>query len=156
VAGTNGQDAGQSVLKTVTQAAAYVGLSERTIRRYIKAGKLGTLDVDGQVRIQPADLDTLAAVSGKAPAVTGENSRQVSGSVSDPLVDALHDIVRRQDAEITFLRATLERTMLMLPAPAHTAASTRRRRLWPWIIGAAVVVAGGLVVLAYYAGWLPG
>lgn len=41
--GNNGQDAGQPVLMTAGQAAAHLGISERTIRRHIKSGKPETV-----------------------------------------------------------------------------------------------------------------
>lgn len=155
--GTNGQDAGQPVLMTAGQAAAHLGISERSIRRYIKAGKLETVEIGGSVRIQPEALYRLAAVSGIPQAGTGTNGQNapaLSGTVSDPVAEALRDTVRRQDSEIAYLRteltairATLETVTRMLPAPQNrenTGDQNQARRgapLWVWLVLAGAILA---------------
>lgn len=155
--GNNGQDAGQPVLMTAGQAAAHLGISERTIRRHIKSGKLETVLIGGSVRIQPEALYRLAAVSGIPQAGTGTNGQNapaLSGTVSDPLAEALRDTVRRQDSEIAYLRteltairATLETVTRMLPAPKSTGDNTKddqTRRgspLWVWLVLAGAILA---------------
>ena len=96
--GTNGQDAGHPVLMTAGQAAEYLGISERTIRRYIKSGKLETVLIGGSVRIQPEALYRLAAVSGIGQAPTGtigQDAPAMSGTLPDPVAEALRDTVRQ-------------------------------------------------------------
>ena len=155
--GTNGQDAGQPVLMTAGQAAEHLGISERKIRRHIKSGKLETVLIGGSVRIQPEALYRLAAVSGIPQAGTGTNGQNapaVSGTVPDPLAEALRDTVRRQDSEIAYLRteltairATLETVTRMLPAPQNrekTGDQDQARRgapLWVWLVLAGAILA---------------
>lgn len=157
--GTNGQDAGHPVLMTAGQAAEYLGISERTIRRYIKSGKLETVLIGGSVRIQPEALYRLAAVSGIGQAPTGtigQDAPAMSGTLPDPVAEALRDTVRRQDSEIAYLRteltairATLETVTRMLPAPDRTGENTgskqaREAPQWVWLLLAGVVLAAGI------------
>jgi len=148
--GTNGQHAGHTVLMTAGQAARYLGISERTIRRHIKSGKLETVAVGGSVRIQPEALYRLAAVTGTPQAGTGTNGQHapaVSGAVSDDVAEALRDTIRRQDSEIAYLRteltairATLETVTRMLPAPQPTSGQ-RTRSAWIWLVLAGAILA---------------
>lgn len=159
--GTNGQGAAAPVLKTVRQAAEYTGLSERTIRRHIKAGKLATVNMGGRELIQPDELQRLAATAGQTPAVPDRHA----GHVSDPLMDALQDTIRRQEAEIsrqeseisylrtelTATRNTLDNFARILPAPAAKPSG----KSWDWLfwilLGALAVIVAGLL----YAVWRP-
>lgn len=137
------------VLKTIPQAAAYLGVSDRTMRRYVKAGKIGTLLVDGQTRVQQVDLDNLAALDRHTPALVQDNDRHLSA----PAEDVLRETVRRQDAEISYLRTeltairtTLDRVTLMLPAATDTpmAARATRTPAWLWVVLMAVLAAAGM------------
>ncbi len=137
----------QPVLKTVAQAAEYLGVSDRTMRRYIKAGKIGTVEVDGVCRVQQTDLDNLAALDRHIPA----NAIGIDRHLSDPAEDVLRETVRRQDSEIAFLRteltairATLDRVTLMLPA------AQKKGFAWGWI----VIIAAAIVAAAAGGYWL--
>lgn len=148
-----GQNAAAPVLKTPRQAAAYTGLSERTIRRYIKAGKLGTVQIDGRELIQPEDLDRLAATDRHIQANAAGSDRQAP----DPVAEALADTIRRQDSEITFLRTeltalrdSLNHALLMLPG-----AENKPARKWDWLFW---LLLGGLILTALlmaYVVWRP-
>jgi len=148
----NGRTAG---VMTIADAARLLGVSERTIWRRVKAGKLATLDVHGKTCVQIDAPDTETPLAGAGVTLTGtvtELQAKLEAAYRDR-IGSLEAENTRLWAELQAKQGIVDRLTLMLPAPAHAAPSGR---LWPWIIGAAVVVAGGLVVLAYYAGWLPG
>ena len=51
------QKAALAALLTIKDVAALCRVSEKTIRRWIKAGDLPAARLGGQVRIRPRDLD---------------------------------------------------------------------------------------------------
>lgn len=146
-------NAGQNTLSSIADTAAKLGKSERTIRRWIRAGKLKTVDIGGQVYVQAEAFDTPADMSGEGVHVSAESDR-MSGQVSGEVVEVLKDTIRRQDAEIGFLRtevsairSALENVTRMLPAPARSeepaAQKTERKsRVWLWILLAVVILSG--------------
>ncbi len=52
----SGHDA-QKLLLTFTEAGAYAGLSERHIRRLVKAGQLKAIRVEGTVRVPTSEVE---------------------------------------------------------------------------------------------------
>ena len=164
-------NAGHSDLLTVAETAARLGKSERTIRRYISAGRLPTVDLGGRVYIQGAALPVDRRLAGEV-VQPGANADRSPGIVSGAEVKVLEDTIRRQDSEIVYLRseltaarAVLEGVLRILP-PARSVPtegegaqeqggdftglkSTEDRpflsRLLPW----ALIILGGAAV-----GWL--
>lgn len=144
--------AGQSDLATIAEAAARLGKSERTIRRMVKAGKLNTVDIGGQTCIQMEGIGTPDKVTGTGVQMTapaGQNDRHMSTAEAE----ALRDIVRRQDSEISYLRgeltairSTLETVTRMLPPPKNTdnARLWGGAPAWIWVLVAAIVLAAGV------------
>ncbi len=49
------------VYRSARQAAAYCGVNEKTVRRWIASGRLSAVQEDGAFRIAAADLEPLAA-----------------------------------------------------------------------------------------------
>ena len=118
VADKTADSGGQSDIVTVAEAAIRLGKSDRTIRRMIAAGKLATVTIGGALCVQLAGLDTPDKVTGASVHVadkTGQSDRHMS----DTEAEALRDTIRRQDGEISYLRAMLDRVTLMLPAPGQ-------------------------------------
>lgn len=144
--------AGQSDLATISEAAARLGKSERTIRRMIKAGKLNTVDIGGQTCIQMGGISAQDKVTGTGVQMTAP-AGQTDRHMFTAEAEALRDIVRRQDSEISYLRgeltairSTLETVTRMLPPPK----STENARLWSgapawiWVLVATIVLAAGV------------
>jgi molybdopterin-binding protein len=52
----------------ISQAAALLGVSDDTVRRWIDSGRLGVLDEAGPTRVDGADLARLAQETATAPA----------------------------------------------------------------------------------------
>lgn len=144
----------QSAWKTVTQAAVYLGVSERTIRRYLRSGKLGKVEVGGRTMIQPADLDRLASIANTArphPATLG-HSEPARGGHESPF-DRQHDgssifekLQEQYEARIAHLEAENSRLWEslrpMLPAPRRGAGPVTA---WYWTLAAAIVAAAASV-----------
>lgn len=109
--GNLSDNAGQSDLVTVAEAAGRLGKSERTIRRLISSGKLNTVEIGGKTCVQLAGIESSNShrhVSGndvQTPAIIGQDDRHMTGVLSDELVDAMRDTIRRQDAMIASLEA---------------------------------------------------
>lgn len=97
---------------TIAEAAARLEVSDRTIRRRVRDGELTSRKHKGRVLILLAD-DTMKRAGGDG----------------EPDMAALADIVRRQDAEIQYLRGALAQA-LALQRP-QLAAPARPWR-WPW------------------------
>jgi excisionase family DNA binding protein len=159
------QNAGQSDLLTIPQAAARLGKSERTIRRMIQSGKLGAIEISGRLCVQLAGIDTDLDMSGGGVKVAA-NAGQYDRHMSDHLTEPLRDTIRRQDSEITFLRAeltaareTVQTMTRMLTARTATAAAddvqakpTRRAGgLMNWlVVGLLAVIVAAVWYWALY------
>lgn len=150
----NTQDnGGQSPLKTIPETAAYMGKSERTIRRYIASGKLPTVDIGGQTYIQAEAFDTMSNVSGSDGKMSAETDI-MTGTVSklwERIEDTLKDTIRRQESEIQHLRqevtakqTTIDNLTRMLPAPKQNDNVTgivSKRVIWPYIVAGVAILA---------------
>lgn len=117
---------GHSRLVTVAEAAAHLGVSAKTIRRYLDCGKLGRVYDRGRVLVQMAGIDALSDVPQKPVRMDSRDSvqmdappRQAQGGDRE-LIDELR-------ARIADLQAQLERIDRMLPASVST-----RRPGTPW------------------------
>ena len=74
---------------SVEQVAERLGLHVRTIRSYVRDGRLKAVKIGKQYRIAPADL---AALTGEAPPATGPGRAEVSSIVQvDGLVPGSAD-----------------------------------------------------------------
>lgn len=159
---------GVSVL-TVKEAAAKLGISERAVWNRIKAGKLKKIPIDGRTYIEASSLHSSEDASGNASGASFSH-QEVFSSELQCKVDALQEIVRRQDSEIEYLRRQTEAQLvtlnrlsdqLTLPAPQSTQDTSSpssptqypRRNPWPWIFAAAVLIISGASI---YAMWYLG
>ena len=57
----------RSSLMTMRQVASYLVVTERTVRRFIRAGRLRAYRVGRQLRFRPSDVDAMLS-----PATAGE------------------------------------------------------------------------------------
>lgn len=148
-----------SRLVTIPDAAAILGKSERTVRRYISSGKLATVDINGQTCVQLSALDTAQDMTGGGVQTTA-NADNLTGTVNDlrdRIEETLKDTIRRQEGEIIHLRqevqakqGTIDNLTRMLPAPkTEDTQKPGRSLLWLWIT-LAVLVVGGAVGVAVY------
>ena len=90
---------------SIREAAVRVGVTEKTVRRWIKSGRLHALKIGGQYRITSADLERamdMPGVSNVHPASTHNmdtgqaQGRQASESVDlAPLTGLIDDLTRR-------------------------------------------------------------
>lgn len=116
----------QSNLMSVTEAAIFLRKSERTIRRYIAAGKLPTIAIGPAIFVQMAGIDpghVLARplTADNTPADMADHGRaNAAGEMSESA--AL--FVQHLQEENRWLRAQLE-ARLPLPAPAPDAQPTQ-------------------------------
>lgn len=150
----------QSNLVTVAEAAAALEKSDRTIRRMIRSGKLPTVDIGGKLYVQLAGSDNPDRpdnVTRQSVIVTGK-CPDIADKQANPIADALRDTIRRQDAEISYLRneaaalrTTLDKALLMLPAMKAENCSPRGSKglpLWTALaILAGVLIIGGMTWL---------
>jgi len=128
-------NAAQSRLMTVSQVAGVLGKSERTIRRYILAGKLPTIDIGGIAHVQMAGIEApgevLAYVRDGAlhvdqPSVPRTVDAEIMpGSVTGMFIDTLKQQLAVKDSQISDLdRRNRELTetisRLALPMPGNT------------------------------------
>jgi hypothetical protein len=127
---------------TVTEAAAILGVSERTVWRRVKAGKL---DIDRSVT--PHVVDVAAYID-----TDTDNGNDVSDTVSEGLVQRLRaenerlraelehrdEIIARLDQENNRLWQAHATALRALPEPAEDRDSDEPQergwlaRLWPW------------------------
>lgn len=151
-------NAGHSDLVSVTEAAARLGKSERTLRRWIASGKLATVDLGGQAYVQLAGTGTPPDTTGtidQMAAKTPAHDRRLS----DTLAESLRDTIRRQDREIDFLRGeltaareTVNTLTRMLPAPGIGNSTERKPGSAPvWIL---IVIVAAILAAGGYALWL--
>lgn len=142
-----GPNGGQSDIVTLTDAAARLGKSERTIRRMIASGKLPTVTIGGRTCVQLGGADTPPA-SDNTPVTATANTVTDGGTLSelrDRLEDSLRDRIRHLEAENERLWSLVHAA---LPAPKH---SERRPREWLWIL-LAVTLAAAIGVGAWWLG----
>lgn len=142
--------AGHTGLQSISQYAGLAGISERTARRWAKAGKLALVDIGGRIYVQPEEIDRLTGV-------TGVDQADNAG-LRDRLEDALTEQVRtlrtendRLWREVEAKQQTIDRLTLMLPAPVaapqnrqKTGDQDQARRgapLWVWLVLAAAMLA---------------
>ena len=112
---------------SVTEAAVLLGVSERTVWRRIKAGKLPTVETADGVRVRlPAGdrqvTDTVSVVTGTPT----DTDRQTTDSPSGPEVLALVQLVDRLQREnqqlagqLGFVQAKLQDAEVQMP-PAYS------------------------------------
>lgn len=152
--------AGQNGLKSIAQYAAAAGVSERTARRWAKAGKLAVVDIGGRVYVQPEEVDRLTGKTGGGPKPTGIDQAEQADNAGlrDRLEDAYTEQVRilrmendRLWREVEAKQQTIDRLTLMLPAPMpppdnrqNTGTGDQARRgapLWVWLVLAGAILA---------------
>ena len=137
---------GHSRLMTVADAAAHLGVSAKTIRRYLDCGKLGRVYDRGRVLVQMAGIDALSDVPQKPVRMDSRESvqmdappRQAPGGDRE-LIDELR-------ARIADLQDALETYKRMLPAPAtHSRAPWREIVFWAVV---ALILALTVYMVAY-------
>jgi excisionase family DNA binding protein len=109
-------ESGQSRLMTVTEAAAHLGVSSKTIRRYIEAGKLGSVYDKGRVLVQMQGVNALSDVP-KRPVQMASAVTVQPVHAPEPVNAAHAREVELLEARIRDLQDTIETYKRMLPAP---------------------------------------
>jgi len=98
-------------LLTVPEAAAVLGVSERTVRRRIAAGKLAAIDAGGQMRVPASAVGVRPPDMSGTPPASHRRTVPVMPSGGPVAVSALEGalvgLVERQAGEIADLRAKL-------------------------------------------------
>jgi hypothetical protein len=132
-------DTDRQHLVTVTEAAAILGVSERTVWRRVKAGKL---DIDRSVT--PHVVDVAAYIDGDI-----DSDSDMSDTVSEGLVQQLRaenerlraelehrdELIARLDQENNRLWQAHVAALRALPEPEREPQERERgwlARLWPW------------------------
>ena len=117
---------GHSRLMTVADAAAHLGVSTKTIRRYVDAGKLGSVYDRGRVLVQMAGINALSDVPQKGVQMASAVTVQPVHALAPPATRD-GELIAELRARIADLQAQLERIDRMLPASVST-----RRPGTPW------------------------
>jgi excisionase family DNA binding protein len=125
-------ESGQSRLMTVTEAAAHLGVSSKTIRRYIEAGKLGSVYDKGRVLVQMQGVNALSDVP-KRPAQMASAVTVQPVHAPEPVNAAHAREVELLEARIRDLQDTIETYKRMLPAPTP-AGRVQWREIVFWIV----------------------
>jgi excisionase family DNA binding protein len=125
-------ESGQSRLMTVTDAAAHLGVSSKTIRRYIEAGKLGSVYDKGRVLVQMQGVNALSDVP-KRPAQMASAVTVQPVHAPEPVNAAHAREVELLEARIRDLQDTIETYKRMLPAPTP-AGRVQWREIVFWIV----------------------
>jgi excisionase family DNA binding protein len=123
---------GLSRLMTVTDAAAHLGVSSKTIRRYIEAGKLGSVYDKGRVLVQMQGVNALSDVP-KRPAQMASAVTVQPVHAPEPVNAAHAREVELLEARIRDLQDTIETYKRMLPAPTP-AGRVQWREIVFWIV----------------------
>jgi excisionase family DNA binding protein len=125
-------ESGQSRLMTVTEAAAHLGVSSKTIRRYIEAGKLGSVYDKGRVLVQMQGVNALSDVP-KRPVQMASAVTVQPVHAPEPVNAAHAREVELLEARIRDLQDTIETYKRMLPAPTP-AGRVQWREIVFWIV----------------------
>ena len=137
-ADTDGQMAGGRLV-TVDDAAAALGVSDRTIRRYIRSGRLYVVKHGRQTLVR---LDASGASTPARP-MTTDTDRQ-----TDQTLEILREAHRREvellEARIADLKSQVEMFRSMLPGRVSATGA-------PWWL--VVLLAGLLLALAGWTAW---
>ncbi len=119
-------------LLTVQQAARKSGKSEKTIRRWIKDGKLAAEQAGGPGGVYLVKREDLEAV---IPHVTKEWQEQSNKSklhfqvvMLEAAVEELQELVRDQERALAQLQEQVKKLQKKKPATRRTSATTRARR----------------------------
>ncbi len=135
-----------SALLTAKQAAVVAGVSERTVRRWLRSGQVRAVKKAGAYRIHREALAAIVGQNGHEPADTGADTTVTAAAASELSagVAELTRLVREQQATILELAGRVgyyqaenaqfrERLALMAPEPTSTAEATptpATRRWW--------------------------
>jgi excisionase family DNA binding protein len=109
---------GQARLMSIPEAAVFLGVSDRTIRRYLSAGKLQAVEIGGKTCVQADSLarlrpahegaDSMADSNAQTVNVadkTRESVRHVSDSPSPEVLRLYEELKAAQAARIAHLEA---------------------------------------------------
>jgi len=145
MAGAIADSGGQSNLVTVTEATARLGRTERTIRRMIASGRLGTVTLHGKLYVQLAGADTQQDTAGGSVTLAGK-AQDKTDELRERLEAQLRDTIKHLEAENARLWGMVTS---MLPAGKDNP-SRQARPVWAaaaWtLLGGAVLMALGLGV----------
>lgn len=78
---------------TVAAAAERASVNERTIRRWIRAGRLTAYKAGRVLRIDPDELEALLRRDGQVPGAPSKNLRSGNRSGKAPSPEAIADLV---------------------------------------------------------------
>jgi len=107
-------------LLTVVRAAEVAGVSERTLRRYVRSGRVSCERWRGQTMIPAAEAERVRRPAGDAH--TDRHAPDIAGRVQD-----LEARIRELEADRDAWKAQAQALVLALaPAPSP------RRPWWPW------------------------
>lgn len=121
---------------TIAQAARSLGVSTRTIRRFIKSGKLAAALVPGpfgeEYRIYdlPADLHKEKPAEDTPVQTAVQTSKQAPGQTSDQLINMLRELQEKNMTLAAQLGATTERIRFLENQVKLLTAATERRPWW--------------------------
>lgn len=114
----------QSQILPIAEAARILNVSERTIWRRVKSGKLETIDMNGRTCVQINRTVKASDASDNNVSMTGNRQAAVVTPVDDRLVNSLQDRIRdlkdeneRLWSEIEAKQGTIDSLTKMLPAP---------------------------------------
>jgi len=153
-------------LLPIAEAAAAMGVSERTIWRRIRSGKLSTIDIGGRACVQLPAVTDSPTMTGGGVTVTGKTTDNTPDSVTrlqDEIksqyrarIEGLEQENSRLWREIESKQGTIDNLTRMLPAPKSTGDNTggdqarRGAPQWVWL-----VLAGAILTAAGVGGyWL--
>lgn len=128
---TDATNDGKSGIVSIQEAAARLRKSERTIQRYIRSGKLNTVEIAGRPCVQFGDLEDVSALSDAAVIVSDKTPDIVSDSVrqlQDKLDTSYRDQIAHLEAEnirlwqeVQAKQNTIDGLMRMFPLPQQMA-----------------------------------
>jgi excisionase family DNA binding protein len=145
--------AAMSTFLSVREAAVMAGVSERTIRRWLRSGQVRAVKRGGSYRIRPNALTVMVGQDGTEPTDTGSDTSASNGLDTSDTADMassgvaeLTRLVREQQATIMELAGRVgyfqaenaqlrERLALMAPAapePTVVTEAAREPATRPW------------------------
>ena len=131
-------DQEQKTRLSIREAARAAGVSERTMRRYVAAGRVSlSSDAQGARWVDPEEL-LRAGLLRRSPMTPAANAAPVAAAEADTLrerVAALEARVREVEADRDAWRGQAEGLLRMLPAPAAPEPAPARRSWWSRVIG---------------------
>ncbi len=138
-------NAGEGGLLTLPQAAARLGVSVHTVRRWVKAGKLAAEKHAGprgaQYMVPAAAVETAHQLVPVVQAQQPVDVATLAGVLEAHLhtteiaaeLVALRRLAEQQAADLAALRAEIaEQRQREASAPQQQEPPERRRRWWPW------------------------